>query len=215
MTDRAWRAGDLAAAPALGTRPADREASLTESHGASAVALRAGLQPGALRGATPAALGTSLIDRQRHRDLPTESRDPERNFNYRLERFSDRLIAAAPAEDRGENVPQTTETAEVIDIELFNAGSCAGRTASATGATRSARLECAIPSHRIVLLALFRIRKNGVRFGNLLEAVSRRRVVGIGVGVILLGESPIGLLDVLGSRRVRDAEDLIEVLRHV
>src|SRR6185369_722339 len=48
MTDRARCAGDLAAAPALGTRPADREAPLTEGHGASAVALGAGLQLGAL-----------------------------------------------------------------------------------------------------------------------------------------------------------------------
>jgi hypothetical protein len=54
-----------------------------------------------------------------------------------------------------------------------------------------------------------------MRLRNLLEALSRRRVVGIGVGMILLGESPIGLLDVLGSRRVGDAEDLVEVLRHV
>jgi len=65
------------------------------------------------------------------------------------------------------------------------------------------------------MLALLRIGENGMRLRNLLEALSRRRVIGIGVGMVLLGESPIGLLDVLGSRSVRDSEDLLEVLRHV
>jgi hypothetical protein len=51
-----------------------------------------------------------------------------------------------------------------------------------------------------------------VRLRDLLEALGGRRVVRVGVRMILLGKAAIGLLDIALTRRVSDAEDLIEVL---
>lgn len=66
-------------------------------------------------------------------------------------------------------------------------------------------------THLVVLLPLVGIGKHGVRLGDFLEALRGAGVVGIGIGVVLLGQPPIGLLDLVHRGRVGDSEDLVEV----
>jgi hypothetical protein len=65
-----------------------------------------------------------------------------------------------------------------------------------------AGIEGAQLPHRVVLLPLVRIGQHGVRLGDLLELLRGLRVVGIGVGMKLLGQPSVRLLDV---RRVADS----------
>ena len=74
-------------------------------------------------------------------------------------------------------------------------------------------VERAQPPHLVVLLPLLGVREHAVGFRDLLETLGGRRVVGVGVRMILLGEAPIRLLDVALTGRLGNAEDLIEVLR--
>ena len=67
------------------------------------------------------------------------------------------------------------------------------------------------PTGFVVLLALGRIREHAVRFGHRLETVRGGRI-GVGVGVKVAGEFPVGLLDVVGAGVRGDAELLVEVL---
>src|SRR5690606_20061611 len=53
--------------------------------------------------------------------------------------------------------------------------------------------------------------KDRIRFGNLLEAVRGSRIVGIGVGMVLLRQLPVCLLDLVAARVLSDAEDLVEI----
>ena len=53
-----------------------------------------------------------------------------------------------------------------------------------------------------------------MRLGDLLEAFRGLGVVGVRVRVVLLGQAPVGLLDLFRRGRVRDTENLIEVPRH-
>ena len=80
---------------------------------------------------------------------------------------------------------------------------------------RPAALEGPQAAHLVVVLALVRIREHGVRLGDLLEALGRAGIVGIGVGMVLLGEPAVRLLDLGLGGRVGNAQDLVEVpLRH-
>jgi len=50
-----------------------------------------------------------------------------------------------------------------------------------------------------------------MRLADLLEALSRLRLVGVAVGMELLGQAPERLLDLVGRRGLGDAEHLIVV----
>ena len=61
----------------------------------------------------------------------------------------------------------------------------------------------------VVHLALLRVAQHVVGARDLLEALLRR-LVGVDVGVQLAGQRAVGLLDLLGARVARDAEDFVE-----
>ena len=65
----------------------------------------------------------------------------------------------------------------------------------------------------VVHLPLLRVAQHVVRAGDLLEALLGRRVR-VDVGVELAGQLAVGLLDLLGTRVARDAEDFVEILGH-
>ena len=77
---------DLAAAPALGTRPVDREAALAERDRSAALALGTGGPGRARRAAAAGAGGTGLGHRDGDRDLAAQRRHPERHLHHRFER---------------------------------------------------------------------------------------------------------------------------------
>src|SRR5207245_6551794 len=114
------RRGHAALAAAHGARPVDREAALPEGDRSPAVALGADRDGGPGRGPVAAARGAHFGHRQRDRHLAAQRSHPERNRDRRLD-FVLRLFhpALAPLpEDRGEQVPQPPERAEVRQIEL-------------------------------------------------------------------------------------------------
>ena len=57
-------------------------------------------------------------------------------------------------------------------------------------------------------LALFLVAEQAVGGGDLLELVFLGLVAGIEIGVVFLGELPIGLLDIGGGSGWRDAEQI-------
>src|SRR5690606_29677448 len=69
------------------------------------------------------------------------------------------------------------------------------------------------PAHLIVLLALRFVGEHRVRLADLLEALGGLRIVRVRVRMVLLRETAVRLLDLVGARALRDAEDLVEVLR--
>src|SRR4029079_4332263 len=88
----------------------------------------------------------------------------------------------------------------------------AARTGVGCGSARRP-IEGTQPPHLIVLLSLVGVGEHAVRLRNLLEALAGLCVVRIGIGMVLLGEPAIRLLDLVLARRVRNAEDVVEVLR--
>src|SRR5213075_1902076 len=64
----------------------------------------------------------------------------------------------------------------------------------------------------VVLFPLLGIGQHGVRFRDLLEARLGGLVAGIGIGMVLLGELAIGLLDFVGRRRLGHAEGAVVIL---
>ena len=76
-----------------------------------------------------------------------------------------------------------------------------GATAPATGHATAHEPAGAEPTEFVVLLARLLVADDGVGLSVLLEALFRRRVVGVGVRVVLAGEAAVGLLD-LRSRGV-------------
>ena len=69
-------------------------------------------------------------------------------------------------------------------------------------------------AERVVRLALLGVGEHVVRALHLLEALLGGVVAGVSVGVVLAGELPVRLLDVVVGRVLRDAEDFVRVPRH-
>src|SRR5512139_3626123 len=63
----------------------------------------------------------------------------------------------------------------------------------------------------IVLSPLSRVREDGVRLVDFFHPVSGGRVVLVSVGVVLEGEFPVGLLDLLRTRSLVNAESLVVI----
>ena len=103
-------------------------------------------------------------------------------------------VAAPAAEHRGEDVLEAGAGAARPGGE---AGSAAGHGADG-----------------VVLLAFLGVGQDRVGLPDLLELLGRCGVVGVAVGVVLLGEGSIRLLDGCGVGVLGDAEDRVEVLGH-
>src|SRR5262249_35106148 len=101
----------------------------------------------------------------------------------------------APAEHAAEQVAEIPEIAKVEVLEI----DVPAREAAA--AVRGAE--------GVVLLTLLGIREQVVRALDFLETLLGRRVAGVPVRVVLACELAVGLLDLLGARVLRDAEDLV------
>ena len=90
--------------------------------------------------------------------------------------------------------------------------------AGTAGPSRATGLEAGAASghraDRVVLLALGLVGQDRVGLSDLLELLGRRSVVGVAVGVVLLCECAVGLLDCGGVGVLTHAEDRVEVLRH-
>src|ERR1700752_2072179 len=67
------------------------------------------------------------------------------------------------------------------------------------------------PPGFVVFLALSRIRQHAVRLGHRLESLGGTRL-GVGVGMKIAGQLPVGPLDLVGAGVRGDAELLVEVL---
>src|SRR5215203_619251 len=136
-----------------------------------------------------------------HRDLGLDP--PERvlegEVDVRLEvgaALGARLLpAGSAAEDAAE------EVAQVADVEVEAPGSAWVEPAAAVG-----RAEL------VVRLPLLGIAEDVVRRLDLLEALLGNSIARILVRVVLAGEPPVGLLDLVGRRALRDAQDRVKVL---
>src|SRR5262249_9912634 len=112
-------------------------------------------------------------------------------------RSTARTLAADAAEDLGEDIFEICR-AKVGKIKTNASGS-------------SGRRLLRVIAEAIVDLALFWIRQNFKRLGDLFEPLFGLFVAGIDVGMVPPGQPPVGLLDVLGLRRPRYAECLVVV----
>ena len=116
--------------------------------------------------------------------------------------------AAATPEEVAEQVAQATEVAHVLGREREAARARAGSTGAEATGTEA-------PGHRaetadlVVGRALLVVGEDVVGGGDLLE---RLLVAGVGVGVMLLGQLPVGAPDLLVGGRLRHTEDLVVIL---
>ena len=123
---------------------------------------------------------------------------------------------ATPAEEVAEDVAESAGVAEVLEPDVLEA--------LPTGETATARPEPTGPERTragarsdhladlVVLLALLGVAEHVVGRGDLLEALLGLLVAGVGVGVELLGQLPVGARDLLLGRALRHAEDGVVVL---
>src|SRR5207247_7058466 len=97
------------------------------------------------------------------------------------------------------------QIAEVADVE---AGEVEVGVAATRARTAVQRTEA------VVLLALVGVREHVVRGLHFLEALLRRRVAGVSVGVVLARELPVRLLDLVLRGALGDSQRVVEGLSH-
>src|SRR5207237_5702125 len=165
---------------------------------------------GARCASRPAARRAYLRQRERDGHPTTQCGDAERNGDRGLDLVFvlGTRAAAAPPENRREEIAEPAERAQIGEVEL-HAGA-PGRAARPTPAAPGAR-ERPVAAQLIVLLPLLGIAQHVVRFVDLLEALRGLRLVRVTVGMVLLREPAKRLLDLVRGRRLGHAEDLIVV----
>src|SRR5205823_3836857 len=185
-------------------REGDRQ--LDDEVDAAALALRADRRRRAGLGARAVALRAGRLQRDRDLRLHPLQRVLEREVDDDFEVVAAARLrplsaarAAAPAEDAPEQVAEVPEIPQVEVLEVDVAS------AEAAASVRGAE--------GVVLLPLLGIREQVVRALDLLEPLLGGRVAGVAVRVVLARELAVGLLDLLGARVLRDAEDLVWVTR--
>src|SRR5450756_1761259 len=228
MTGRARLRRNLSAAEAHRTWTVYGESTLPERDHSAAIAFGTDLERGAERGSramTGAALFTHL---ELDRNFSTPCGGAEWNVWRCLCRLS--LLGSAltrgltrlsTAEHRAEEIAEPAQTTDVEVLEVDGLRTVTGapvRTSAARGSaaatkTSEATVESAEPPHLIVLLPLFGIAKDVVRLRDLLEALGFLRVAGVRVGMVLLGELAIRLLDLVLRGAGAYAEYGVEILR--
>src|SRR5205085_216676 len=197
------------AAAAHGTWPRDGEPALAERDGAAAFTFGTSREGGAGRASRPAARRAYLRQRERDGHPATQCGDAERNGDRGLDLVLvlGTRAAAAPPENRREEIAEPAERAQIGEVELHaGAPGRARPTPAAPGAG-----ERAVAAQLVVLLPLLGIAQHVVRFVDLLEALRGLRLVGVTVGMVLLREPAKRLLDLVRGRRLGHAENLIIV----
>ena len=161
----------------------------------------------------PAQVGQASVTGMVTVILPPERRHPERHLDHRLEGLAPRLRLLAPRARRWTRRcrPARRSPRSRTPRRRRSARAPPGRARPGAGAARPP-VERAQAAHLVVLLPLLGVGEHAVRLGDLLEALGRLGVVGVGVRVVLLGEPAVRLLDIVLTGRVGDAQDLIEVL---
>src|SRR5436190_10830226 len=203
----AARAGVLdhgAVSAASRARLRKREEALAFRDDAAALAFRADRRRGAGLGAGAVALRARRLQRDRDLRLHALERVLEREVDDGFEVVAAARLGplgaartAASAEDAAEQVAEIPEIPQVEVLEVDVAP------AEAAASVRGAE--------GVVLLPLLGIREQVVRALNLLEPLLGGRVAGVAVRVVRARELAVGLLDLLGARVLRDAEDLVRV----
>src|SRR5439155_17492052 len=152
---------------------------------------------------------------ERDGDGHARHRVVERQTNLGLEVSSASLACLRPASASARTTEHPAEqVGEVADVHRF--------VPEPAGPSLEARATCARePSaeatgahlaHTVVGGALLLITEDVVRGGDLLEPLLGLGVAGVRIGVVLLRELPIGLLDLGRGRVLGHAEDLVVVL---
>ena len=109
--------------------------------------------------------------------------------------------AAPPPRSAAEQVGEDVPHPRGVEVEALKAAEAS--TGPAAGGERSRAA--------VVLLALLGVAEHVVGLGDLLEALLRRLVVGIAIGVVGAGEFAVGLLDLLRARLLVDPQGLVVV----
>jgi hypothetical protein len=193
---RAWRANDLARAPAVAARPRDDEEALLIAQLARAAALRARFFD--VPGAVPKAIAgfARLFAWNLDRGFGARKRFFERDLEVVAQigaaRRTGATAAAAEAEEVAEDV---REVAERFGIE-----------ATTAGARDAGHAEPVVPR------AFLGVAEHGIRLGGFLEFFFGGGVALIAVRMMLEREFAIGALDVLVACAAGDAQNLVVVL---
>src|ERR687887_1041647 len=214
---------DLAApAAAVGARVVDHRAAalagragagqpeqaLVAGDGAAAVAGRAGPRQRARPGAGAVAHVAGRRPGELERDGGAAHRLLEAEGDLAVDVPPTPGGLLAPAEEVAEQVAQAT--AQVLDADPAPEPA---REAAAEPARERAGADQA--AGLVVLGALLGVGQHAVGPADLLEALLRGPVAGVGVRVVLLGELPVGLLDVRRRGVLGNAEDGVEVLLQI
>src|SRR5207237_4893331 len=110
------------------------------------------------------------------------------------------------------NIAQTAAIGHVEFAAVGWSAAAAPRSGSAATAPKAAGPgKRAVATELIVFLALVGVAQHVVRFVDFLEAVGGLRIVGIAVGMMLLGQPPEGLLDLVRRGGFSDSQQLIVV----
>src|SRR5205085_7330246 len=113
-----------------------------------------------------------------------------------------------------ETPEEIAQIADVADVDALVARASTGTRSSCAGEPTREAADAGgrhLPN-LVVLLALLLVPDHVVRGGDLLEALLRLLVAGVGIGMVLLRELAIGLLDLVLGRVLRDAERRVVVL---
>src|SRR5499427_7461256 len=220
-TRRAGVVDDQAAAAALLARLGEREA--TQVPAGLAGALAGGTHPGyrpRLRPGAVARWARSLTGQpQRHRGAVDGVVERQRGLGLDVcPAARARLRASAPpAEHPAQQVAEPPAGAG------GGGGAVGSRAAEQVAQVEREAARAALPrwpeppapeqrAGVVVLLAAFSVGQGVVRLGDLLEPFLRLGVALVGVGVVLAGELPVRLLDLVWVRGLGDAKSLVIVL---
>ena len=214
------RTGRLHHAPrsaAIGAGAGEREGSLGHGDGSRAAALGAGDRR---RSGSRARAVTGIARRgplDLHGDRDALHGVLERDAHIRLEVGP---LCRRPPTSTGRAEQPAQEIPEVADVgaleplterEALDADASTARAAWTSG-PEATEPRGGHVAHLVVLLALLLVAQHFVGGRDVLEAILGLLVARVRIGVVLLGQLAVGLLDVRGRGVLGDAEDLVVVL---
>src|SRR6266540_243684 len=149
-----------------------------------------------------------------HRDGGPTHGVIEGNPNLRLEvgAVCCRSLPSAPAGEHAEQVAQVADVADVAEPEVLEPDPPSSSRAAPTGEAAGPEARGGHVPDLVVLLALVLVADDIVSRRDLLEPLLGGLVSGVGVGVVLLRELAVRLLDLRLRRVLLHAEDLVVVL---